>query len=187
MKYIVIFLLSLVIILSLPAGVYAAGVGIDPLLRPGGAPTVSGQNPDVSGDENIRKERAGIEYRERGIRDYILFKIVNVLLGIAGIAAVFFIILNGFQLIISAGKEETITQHKKGLMWAVVGLLLIILSYSIIRFVVSVPFQADEAPSPAGSSAGGSSGGQPSSPPADESSTPVPDITPPSGDQDQVT
>ncbi len=57
----------------------------------------------------------------------------------------FFIIQNAFGIISAAGSEEKLGQHKKGLTWAIVGLLLIILSYSIIRFIISVPFQADEA------------------------------------------
>lgn len=101
---------------------------------PPGAPTISGKKPtanEVTTTEEVRQD--------------LTSRVVNILTGVAGTIAVFFIIQNAFGIISAAGSEEKLGQHKKGLTWAIVGLLLIILSYSIIRFIISVPFQADEA------------------------------------------
>lgn len=108
------------------------GVPINPEFYPKGAPTISGTTAESI--TNINEARFKLTMR-----------IVNVILGIAGVIAIFFILNNGWFLIISAGGEEKVTQYKKGLTWAIVGLIFIILSYSIIRFVISITFQADEA------------------------------------------
>lgn len=139
--------LLLVLVFAQP--VYA-GIAIDPLLRPESAPTAtgldSGTDTGGSSDPETAKIAASLEYGESFVRAALLNKFTNVLLGLAGVVAIFSIINNAWWLIASGGKEESITQHKKGLMWAVVGLILIILSYSIIRFIISVPFQADQGP-----------------------------------------
>lgn len=119
----------------------SAAVGIDPGLHPKGAPTVSGQEPA----KDAKPSDAAAEYTADATRALLLERVTNVILGIAGTVAIFFIINNAWYLVISSGSEEKIGQHKKGIMWAVIGLILIILSYSIVRFVISIPFQADEA------------------------------------------
>lgn len=127
-----------------------AQVAIDPLLKPPGASTVTGQEPSTEGETaEARSQGAAGEYSEQATRILLLERITSFILGLAGVVAIFFIINNAWFLIASGGSEETITQHKKGLMWAVVGLILIILSYSIIRFIISIPFQAGEGSSPA--------------------------------------
>lgn len=143
----------------------SAAVGIDPGLHPPGAPTVSGQEPTAG----ATPEQAAPEYSADATRALLLERITNVLLGIAGTVAIFFILNNAWYLVISAGSEEKIGQHKKGIMWAIVGLILIILSYSIVRFVISIPFQADEAVLNTAAEAGGGAaagGGAPAAPAA---------------------
>ena len=137
-KIIVVCLAALTLAAAFPAAASAA-VPIDPLLYPQGAPTVSGDAPTT-----LQQQQA--EYETENARILLMQRITNVILGIAGVIAVFFIMNNAWFLIISAGKEETVTQHKKGLMWAIVGLILIILSYSIVRFIISLTFQANEPP-----------------------------------------
>lgn len=124
--------LSLAVFASFGSQAFAAG--IDPKYRPDNTPTIT-ENPQDETNVNVEQARAKLTFR-----------IVNAVLGIAGVVAIFFIINNAWFMIISAGKEEAVTQRKKGLTWALVGLLFIILSYSIIRFIIQIPFQAQEEP-----------------------------------------
>lgn len=110
--------------------IYAA-VPLNNDLRPDNVPTISGDVTDTTSSAEAA-------------RRILTTRAVNIILGVAGVIAIFFILLNGFWLITSAGREETLTQHKKGLTWAIIGLLLVILSYSIIRFVITTSFQANE-------------------------------------------
>lgn len=123
----------------------AAGVQLKPELYPPGAATLYGESEitDPGGGDYLRDARILIAHR-----------IINTILAIAGVLAIYFIINNAFYLIFAAGSEEGITQRKKAFTWALVGLLLIILSYSIVRFVVEFAFQVDqEAPAAAGTPA----------------------------------
>lgn len=121
------------------APVSFAQVPLNPNYFPQGAATISGKNPTdkAASERNIEVARSALTSR-----------IVGAILGIAGVVAIFAILNNSWFLVASGGREEVITQHKKGLMWAIIGLLLIILSYSIIRFIISIPFQANETPAP---------------------------------------
>lgn len=140
------FVSSLIFLFSVSSAPAFAAVTLPSDLYPEGAPTITGQKPETEGGSFVTAEDA---------TSALTVRIVNFILGFAGVVAIFFIINNAWFLIASGGSEETITQHKKGLMWAVVGLILIILSYSIIRFIISIPFQADQAPAPAAFDEGG--------------------------------
>ena len=124
-----------------PYTTLAAGIPIDPSLRPENLPTASGLNTST-------KDQAAAEYQELELRRLLIERVTNVILGIAGIVAVYSIVNNAWWMVASGGKEEAITQHKKGLLWVIMGLIFLILSVSIIRFIISIPFQADEPEKP---------------------------------------
>lgn len=63
--------------------------------------------------------------------------IINVLFWVIGIAAVIVIIYSGILYIISAGNSNTVQKAKTTLTYAVVGLIVAILSYAIVSFVVN--------------------------------------------------
>lgn len=142
--YILHSLLVVAVIASLfftavPVASAAGGVKIDPAYHPTNAPTITGEAPKSEIEKSLTVEETRVQFFAR---------IVSVLLGIVGIIAVFALISNAWWLAASAGQEEALTQRKKGLKWAIIGLILVILSYSIIRWIISIPFQADEAPPP---------------------------------------
>lgn len=70
-----------------------------------------------------------------GLRGMILL-IVNFFLGFLGLLAVIMIIYGGFLYVTSAGNEEDVKKAKKILMYAVVGIIVIILSFVIVRTIL---------------------------------------------------
>lgn len=66
--------------------------------------------------------------------DMFLF-ITKGFLSLLGAWAVIAIIIGGFRMIISQGNEEAYTQAKKSIQWAVLGVVVAILSFSIIAIV----------------------------------------------------
>ncbi|HMQ01933.1 MAG TPA: pilin [Candidatus Doudnabacteria bacterium] len=70
--------------------------------------------------------------------EQIIVRIINILLMLAGILAVIFIMVGGFMLATSAGNENRLTQGKKTLIYAVAGLIVTILSFTIVALVQSV-------------------------------------------------
>lgn len=67
---------------------------------------------------------------------FITDVINKILLPIAGTIAVLFIIIGGFQYITSGGNEELAEAGKKNLQNAIIGLVIVILSYVIIRVII---------------------------------------------------
>lgn len=63
--------------------------------------------------------------------------LINYFLGFLGIVAVAFIIYGGVLLVTSGGEEEAMTKAKKILTYAVIGFVVIALSYTIVTFVTS--------------------------------------------------
>lgn len=55
---------------------------------------------------------------------------------IAGLAAVITIIIGGLTMITSSGKEEAVASARKHIVSALIGLVIIVLAWSIVRFVV---------------------------------------------------
>ena len=64
--------------------------------------------------------------------------LIDVLLLFAGIIAVLFIIIGGFQYIFSGANEELAETGKKTLRNAIIGLVIIILSYVIVNVIVNM-------------------------------------------------
>jgi|SRR3989344_4282958 len=65
----------------------------------------------------------------------LLFRIINVLLGIAGLVAVIFLIVGGFRYITAGGNEETAEAAKKTILNAIIGIVVIILSFVIVSVI----------------------------------------------------
>lgn len=70
--------------------------------------------------------------------------LIITIMQLAGGVAILVLILNGFNYIIARGEEGEIEQAKTNIFWALGGLILIMISYVIIRFVVKVTLVVDE-------------------------------------------
>ncbi len=67
----------------------------------------------------------------------VLVEIVNWMLGLVGIVALIALITGGARMIMDFGSEEQVKKGKATILWAVIGLLVVILSYAIINIVTS--------------------------------------------------
>ena len=85
--------------------------------------------------EAAEGESVGDDYGARSVT-YILGDLISGILAITGVLAVYFLVSNGFKYAISFGQQDKIDQAKKGIMWAIGGLLIIMLSYSIVKMIV---------------------------------------------------
>ena len=64
--------------------------------------------------------------------------IINIVLGIVGGLAVLFIIIGGVRYIISAGNPDQAGAAKKTILYAVIGLLVVIFSYVIVNVIAGI-------------------------------------------------
>lgn len=68
----------------------------------------------------------------------LITSIVSILLVVAGAIAVVFLIIGGYQYVTSRGNEEASEAAKKTISSAIVGLVVIIMSFVVIRIVASI-------------------------------------------------
>lgn len=65
----------------------------------------------------------------------LLGKVINWMLGLVGFIALIALITGGARMIMDFGNEEQVKKGKTTILWAVIGLLVVILSYAIINIV----------------------------------------------------
>lgn len=66
----------------------------------------------------------------------IVLVIVNFILGFLGLVAVLFVIYGGFLYVTSAGNNEKVDQGKKIITYAVVGIVIILISFALINTIL---------------------------------------------------
>lgn len=76
----------------------------------------------------------GVSCTSGGANDLIV-EIINIALGLAFLIAVLMLIYGGFRYIFDAGNEEGAKAGKKTVVNALIGLVIIILSYVIVQVV----------------------------------------------------
>jgi hypothetical protein len=76
----------------------------------------------------------------RDIKDITLeggiLSVTNAILALVGIVAVLFLIIGGFRYVTASGNPEQIEGAKKTIMYAVVGLIVVILAYAIVNYII---------------------------------------------------
>jgi hypothetical protein len=65
----------------------------------------------------------------------VLLRVMQIALALVDIFALFMFILGGFEFLISAGNPNMIKRAKDTLIWATIGIVVITLSYSILKFI----------------------------------------------------
>lgn len=68
----------------------------------------------------------------------ILSSITNSAMFLIGALCVFMVILGGFRYATSAGEATKVTNAKNTVLYALIGLVLAILSYAVISFIINV-------------------------------------------------
>ena len=72
---------------------------------------------------------------QTGLRGIVL-TIVNFFLGFLGLLAVIMVIYGGFLYVSSAGNEENVNKAKKILLYAVIGIVVIIVSFALVNTIL---------------------------------------------------
>lgn len=67
----------------------------------------------------------------------VFAQFTNILLYLIGAISVIMIIFGGFRYVTSGGKSENITAAKNTIMYAVIGIIIALLSYAIVNFVIT--------------------------------------------------
>ena len=68
----------------------------------------------------------------------IVPRVINLMLFIVGVLAVFMMIYGGIRYVLSGGDNNKVKDAKNTILYAIVGLIVAILGYAIVSWVVSV-------------------------------------------------
>ena len=98
---------------------------------------VSAQSSVDAGLNRVKTEfpSTGILNTKSGLD--LLVSVIKLMLTFAGAVAVMFIIIGGFQYITSAGNAEQAEKGRSTVVNAVIGIIVIVLSYTIINVVIN--------------------------------------------------
>jgi len=64
--------------------------------------------------------------------------IINYFLGLLGLIAVAFLIYAGILMVTAGGEEGNVEKAKKIITFAVIGIVIIVLSYTIVGFIANI-------------------------------------------------
>lgn len=76
----------------------------------------------------------------------IIVKIINYFLTFLGIVAVLMIIYGGATYMTAGGKQESVDSAKKTILYALIGIVIILLSFAIVNTVVGAATGGSETP-----------------------------------------
>ena len=90
-------------------------------------------------DQIMGQVEAGAAAAELGEQDprMIVATIIKVFLGLLGTIFLILVFMGGYWLITARGEEEKIKKAQSTIKRAVIGLIIILLSYAIVNFVAS--------------------------------------------------
>lgn len=164
-----LFLILLTILSSFQSNlVLAAGafeqdlmtrVVLDNSLKPANSPGVV-----FTSEEELKKSTSSPDAK---FGNYLLQMLAGGLITIAAPVAIIIIAISGLIYVTSHGNENMINKAKGALMYSIVGLVIIIFSWIIVRTVISVAIntnpggttQTSSTPSPEGNKAPDTTGG----------------------------
>ncbi len=63
----------------------------------------------------------------------VFFRAIDMILLVAGVLSVIFIMIGGFIYVINAGQEDMQTKAKATIMYAIIGLLVVFISYAVVE------------------------------------------------------
>lgn len=69
-----------------------------------------------------------------------IMAVINVVLGVVGLAAVIMIVIGGISFVTSQGDAAKVTRARNTVLYGVVGLVIALLAFAIVNFVLSGVF-----------------------------------------------
>ena len=82
-------------------------------------------------------EDKGANFGEARDVRYVVAYIIQIALSIVGILFVIYLVYGGFLLVTSGGNEEAVQKAKRTILYAIIGVLIVLASYSISLLVGS--------------------------------------------------
>lgn len=108
-----------------------------PTASPSASPPPSGSPSSPSGASGGTINLADISPVGAATAPEIIGNVIKAVLGIIGAFALFMFVYGGILMLTSAGNQEKIKKGKDVLIWAIIGLMVILGSYVLVSFVIT--------------------------------------------------
>jgi cytochrome bd-type quinol oxidase subunit 2 len=83
------------------------------------------------------QDAGGITTSAKGTLGQNITTIINYFLGLLGLIAVAFLIYAGVLMVTAGGNEEQVKKAKKIITYSVIGIVIILLAFTIVQFVAT--------------------------------------------------
>jgi hypothetical protein len=105
-----------------------------PSPSPATSPSAAGSNGTVSGGTVNLADVSPV-----GETDVptIIGNVIKAVLGVIGAVALFMFVYGGILLLSSGGRPDQIKKGKDVLIWAIIGIAVILASYALVEFIIS--------------------------------------------------
>lgn len=107
---------------------------LDPDLKPENLPSVEIMEATDEANPETAATQTLILYVGGLVSKVLLF---------AGSVSIIFLIYSGANYILAFGKDERVENAKRGVTWSIGGLIIILLSYAIVRGIITIITQVD--------------------------------------------
>lgn len=64
-------------------------------------------------------------------------QVLNIVFGVSASIALLMIVISGFRYIVANGDPNSVSSAKRGILYAVIGLIVVLAAYSIVTFVIN--------------------------------------------------
>ncbi len=120
--FFLLFLGIFLTIATIPSPSYTSADGIRSLL----------QKVHVTGaDQNVGLPKVDNKHDADKKTNHLLYTFIKILLTLAGIVSVVFIVIGGMEYTVSAGDDDRLNGAKVKILYAILGLLVVLFSYAI--------------------------------------------------------
>ncbi|MDZ4243744.1 MAG: hypothetical protein U1C57_01430 [Candidatus Doudnabacteria bacterium] len=75
----------------------------------------------------------------------LIVRLINYLISMAAVVAMYYILLSGFNLVTALGDPEKIKKNKQGVTHAVVGFAIVVLAFVLVNLLVNGIFGKPDA------------------------------------------
>lgn len=69
--------------------------------------------------------------------EILLTQVINFFIGFVGVIALLMLVIGGYYMLASGGNEEQVTKGKKAVTFAIIGIIVIVLSYAAVYTLTS--------------------------------------------------
>lgn len=125
-------------LISLAVMLLIAGTAIwsmpHPAMAAVGCDDLQGQFNNYGGNFSNAAEKLPHYCTATGLLQYI----INIILSLVGGITILFIMIGGFRYITSSGNQETAGKAKQTVLWAVIGLAVVMMAAAMVNIIINL-------------------------------------------------